>query len=139
MRTKSFIAAGLVIGVLATSAAVRNSRLPATKVVTIDAKCASPRNTQVTVTPWNITVAQGDDMQWSIDNNANTGAVTITPKDANWPFATNQASGTKAAPARSSGMRANARGRYSYTITLVCQAGASAPDTVRIDPDVIVE
>jgi hypothetical protein len=138
MRTKSFIAAGLVLGTLATSAAVRTTRLPATRVVTVDAKCASPRNTQVTVTPWNITLAQGDDVQWNIDNGANTGEITIAPKAA-WPFATNQGNGTKGSPARGSAMRANARGRYSYTITLICQAGNSTPDTVRIDPDVIVE
>ncbi len=140
MKAALVVLAGAVVCAVLTAAVRAPAPALAMRTVTIDARCAGTRSTQVSVSPWNVSVAQGDDIQWTINAAANTNAVTITPKASiSWPFATNRASGTKATPAQSSGMRANARGRYSYTIQLICQAGSAAPDTVRVDPDVIVE
>lgn len=138
MSSRVLVTAGAVCAVLFTGAAVRAAPAKATRVVTVDARCAGPRNTEVTVRPWNLQVSQGDDVQWAISNAANTSEITITPKAA-WPFATNRPQGTKATPAGSSGMRPGSLGKYSYTIRLICQAGGSPPDTVVIDPDVIVD
>jgi plastocyanin len=139
MRTPLLVTAGAVSCLLITVAALSGSpRAAATQTVTIDARCAGPRNTQVTVQPWNLRIAQGDDVRWEINAAANTNAITITPK-ASWPFATNRPGGSKTTPATAAGMNPNSRGKYSYSIQLVCQAGANPPDSVLIDPDVIVD
>lgn len=139
MPSRLLVTAGAVCCVVLTAAAVHGpSPARATQTVTVNARCAGPRNTDVSVQPWNLHVAQGDDVQWSINAAANTDAITITPK-ATWPFANNRAQGSKAAPANSSGMRPGSRGKYSYSISLICQAGNNPPDTVVIDPDVIVD
>lgn len=138
MRSRSLVTAAAACSVLLTAAARGPASVPATQSVSIDARCAGNRNTSITVQPWNLHVGQGDEVQWVISPSANTGEVTISPKAA-WPFANNRRQGSKTVPASSSGMQPGARGRYSYTIRLVCQAGASQPDTVVVDPDVIVD
>jgi len=137
MPSRLLVTAGAVCCTLLTVAAVRGTPR-ATQSIAVDARCAGARSTAVTVRPWNLQVAQGDDVQWQINASANTDEITITPKAA-WPFDNNRAQGTKATPASASRMRPAARGRYSYSIRLVCQAGNSPPDTVVIDPDVIVD
>jgi hypothetical protein len=109
--------------------------------VTVNARCAGPNNTEVTVRPWNVRLRQGDQLEWVIAANANSNDITITPKSSSgWPFASREPiNGTKGRPARANGMRANGRGTYKYNIALVCQSGQNPPDSVIIDPDVIVD
>jgi hypothetical protein len=128
------------VAVVALVAAV-SSAPQATVTVTVNARCAGPKQTEITVSPWNVRMAQGDQINWVIANNANSDNITIEPKDrTRWPF-TNQPpyAGTKANPARGTGMRPNARGTYKYNISLICQQGSNAPDTVVVDPDIIVD
>ncbi len=111
----------------------------ATRDVTIDARCTGGENTSVTLRPWNLKIRQGDDVRWVLNANANSDDITITPKRAAWPFdAEPPYEGGKGRPAQSGGMRQNARGRYSYNVTLICTNGTRA-DTVQIDPDIIVD
>ncbi|MES2523851.1 MAG: hypothetical protein V4617_14185 [Gemmatimonadota bacterium] len=116
------------------------ARERATVEITVDARCTGPRTTRVTVSPWNTSLRQGDSVAWVINSAANTDSIVIAPKNSStWPFlATPPYRGRKNAPARATRMRPGARGRYSYDISLVCRAGATA-DTVRIDPDIIIE
>jgi len=123
---------------LATSNSVQASRM-ATRDVTIDARCTDGEGTSVTLRPWNLKIKQGDDVRWVLNGDANSDDITITPKRAAWPFLDRRAyRGGRGRPARTGGMRANARGRYSYNVTLICTNGANA-DTVVIDPDIIVD
>lgn len=131
-------------GVLLAAAAVMaatpwSSR--ATVRVTVNARCAGPNTTEVTVSPWNVRLAQDDEVEWVIAANANSNDITITPKEtSDWPFASRGPfTATKGRAARGNGMRQNGRGTYKYDITLVCQSGNNAPDSVRIDPDIIVD
>lgn len=112
----------------------------ATARVEINAKCAGPNNTAVTVSPWNLTIAQDDDVEWVLDGNADTEEVSITPKQrGKWPYASQPPyKGGKANPARADKMKRNAKGRYSYNVTLVCTNGNTA-DTVTVDPDIIID
>ncbi len=107
--------------------------------VEIDARCTGGENTRITIRPWNLKVRQGDDVNWVLNRNANSSDITITPKREAWPFADAPPyRGTKAAPARAAGMRPNAKGRYAYSVSLICTNGARS-DTVLIDPDIIVD
>lgn len=112
----------------------------ATVEISVDARCTGPRATRVTVSPWNTSLRQGDSVTWTINSAANTDSIVIAPKNSStWPFlAAPPYRGRKNAPARAARMRPGARGRYSYDISLVCRAGANS-DTVRIDPDIIIE
>src|SRR3954471_12787416 len=143
MRTKSFFMAGAAGVVAITTAASRQApsrRVPSTVTVAVEPRCPVGRDTQAVITPWNVTIAQGDDIEWAISEKGSATAISIVPKaPQGWPFATHQGNGTRQARARASGMRANARGRYSYNVEYVCRAGTPNADTVRIDPDVIIE
>lgn len=109
--------------------------------VTVSARCAGPNNTEITVSPWNVRLQQGDEVEWVIAANANSNDITVTPKStSDWPFASRGPyNGTKGNAARANGMRGNGRGSYKYNIELVCQSGQNPPDSVVIDPDIIVD
>lgn len=112
----------------------------ATVQVTVSARCAGPNSTEVTVSPWNVRLQQGDEIEWVIAANANSDNISVTPKTTSgWPFASRGPfNAAKGQPARANNMRPNSRGSYKYNIELVCQAGSNPPDSVIIDPDVIV-
>lgn len=130
-----FAAALVALAVFNGAGAARSS----TRDVTIDARCTGGENTSVTLRPWNLRIQQGDDVRWVLNANANSDDIAITPKRDAWPFVgVPPYKGGKGKPAKSGGMRQNARGRYSYNVTLICSNGAKA-DTVQIDPDIIVD
>lgn len=108
--------------------------------VTVSARCAGPNSTEITVSPWNVRLQQDDEVEWIIAANANSNNITVTPKaTSGWPFASRGPFiAGKGQPARANGMRPNGRGSYKYDIQLVCQSGNNPPDSVVVDPDVIV-
>ena len=113
----------------------------ATVRVTVSARCAGPNSTEITVSPWNVRLQQGDEIEWVIAANANSEDITMTPKSTSgWPFASRGPfNASKARPTRANGMRPNSRGSYQYNIQLVCQSGNNPPDSVLVDPDIIVD
>ena len=111
----------------------------ATKEVSIDARCTGGENTSITLRPWNLKIRQGDEVSWVLNADANSDEVSITPKRNAWPFAaTPPYRGSKKTRVQSGAMRPNARGRYSYNVSLICTNGARS-DTILIDPDIIVD
>jgi hypothetical protein len=131
-------------GVLLASAAVMAAAPFSSRAVvqvTVNARSAGPNNTENTVSPWNVRLQQGDEIEWVIAANANSNDITVLPKEtSDWPFATRGPfNAAKGRPARVNGMRANGRGTYKYNIQLVCQSGNNPPDAVLIDPDIIVD
>lgn len=112
---------------------------PGAGEVEVDARCTGGGNTRITIRPWNLKIRQGDEVTWLLDRNANSSEITITPKREAWPFAsTPPYRGSKASPARAGNMRPNARGRYAYSVSLICTHDG-VPDTVLVDPDIIVD
>lgn len=109
--------------------------------VVVNARCNGRNTTEITVRPWNVRIRQGDQLSWVLAGNANTSEITITQKDGgDWPFEAGPPyRGTKNTPARATRMRSNAQGTYKYNIQLICQSGSNQPDTVVVDPDVIVD
>lgn len=132
------VGVALAAATVATTGAVRQAQLV---TVTVNARCAGPNTTQITVQPWNVRLNQGDQLRWVINANANSDEIVVEPKETSrWPFATRDAMlGTKEQPARTPSMLANGRGTYKYNISLTCQSGNNPPDRVVIDPDVIVD
>jgi plastocyanin len=138
---RTLLVVGIAAPLLLAARTARTASVPATVQVTVNARCAGPNSTEITVRPWNVRLQQGDEVEWVLSANANTNALTITPKaSSDWPFAARGPyASTRGNSARANGMRANGRGSYKYDISLICQAGNSAPDTVVVDPDIIVD
>ncbi len=108
--------------------------------IDVDARCSGARNTRISVSPWNATVARGSNVSWVINAAANTDSILITPKNVTtWLYnAAPPYKGRKNAPATASRMKPGVRGRFAYSISLICRAGANV-DTILIDPDIIVD
>lgn len=143
MRARIPVLAGIAslpLIVAACSVMRSNPTPPGTVAITVDARCAGPRNTRVSVSPWNTQVRQGDDVNWVLDNRANADSIIITPKNPDtWLFdAPPPYVGKKNNPGQGRRMKNNARGRYSYNIGLICASGNNR-DTIVIDPDIIVD
>ena len=135
--SRSLVASGDLSHAAAGTATTRRAVVQ----VTVNARCAGPNSTEITVSPWNVRLQQGDEIEWVIAANANSNNITVSPKStSDWPFASRGPyNAQKGNPARGNGMRANGRGSYKYDITLVCQSGNNPPDNVVIDPDIIVD
>ncbi|MCO4098570.1 hypothetical protein [Gemmatimonas sp.] len=135
-----FAAVGTMVAAAAVMAAMPLASRAVVQV-TVNARCAGQNNTEITVSPWNVRLAQGDEVEWVIAANANSNSITVLPKSSSdWPFASRGPfNAARGAPARANRMRRNGRGNYKYDILLVCQSGNNAPDSVRIDPDIIVD
>ncbi len=140
MKKSQWMAAGTAVAAVLLLGAARWPQA-AVVTVTVNARCAGPNTTQITVQPWNVRIRQGDQLRWVLNANANSDDIEITPKETSaWPFASrNPVFGTKEQPARTPRMLANARGTYKYNIVLTCQSGNNPPEQVVIDPDVIVD
>jgi hypothetical protein len=106
--------------------------------VTVSAKCAGPNQTEISVSPWNARLRDSQTLEWILAANANSEQLTVSPKRATqWPFAGAPYVGQRGKPV--SAGRPNQKGRFSYNIQLICQTGSNAPDTVLVDPDVIID
>jgi hypothetical protein len=86
-----------------------------------------------------VTIVRGQGIAWSLAVNGNGNTVEVYPKPEQrpWPFPNARPTGNRQNPARSGA--SNAIGRWRYNITVVCQQGNNPPDTVVIDPDIIIE
>ena len=112
----------------------------ATIEVNVNVTCADGA-VQMSVDPWQISLNQGDDIDWILNSTAQSSTIEITPKNpGRWPFTDASHGGGRGAEnaARARNMRQNQVGRFSYNITLECQDGNADPLTVVIDPDIII-
>ena len=132
----------LCAGVVVIAAAWREPQgQPVVRRVLIRFACENDGGATVTVRPWRVVLQRRTDhVEWTL---IPTGvpSVAITPKYiAGWPFVapppvtvTAQSPGVaRDVPAAVPG------GNYKYNITGVCQRGTAPPDTVIIDPDMII-
>ncbi len=111
-------------------------------LVSVDLRC-TPNGVNYTVEPWAAHLKQGDSIEWDLDAGASTDEIVIEPKrPGNWPFATRRFRGGRGANNRphGRGMRPGEQGkRYEYNVLMVCKGPVSRPDTIRVDPEMIIE
>ena len=107
--------------------------------VDVDVRCRGNAEPTWDVTPDTVTIVRGQGITWSLSVNGNGNTVEVFPKPRQpaWPFPTARPQGNRQNPARSGASRA--AGHWRYNITVVCQQGNNPPDTVVIDPDIIIE
>lgn len=138
----TFPAATGLLGVVATipwsGGATEPSELPAaaTQRVTIGASCNGTRVT-VWVDPWTAAIAEGDDVEWVMDQSSMAPSFSVRPKSGRpWPFVGRPPSGSKDNPGRSGA--ANQRGRHQYDILMSCVQPDGTSIPVVLDPEIII-
>jgi hypothetical protein len=137
------IAPALLAAALGTTllAAMRPTARPAADVtVDVSADCVSKDSTTITVSPWTVSVSQGDSIAWAIDPESRIESIDIAPKKAErWPFTDRPPyKGGKGRPARGRNMKPDAKGTYSYDVTVTCKVGNKQWKTT-LDPDIVVD
>lgn len=129
----------LCIGVVLLSVACNKSEtaVAGSGKVVITLNCESAGAT-IGVHPWRVAMASRDgQIEWSLAGR--DLSVTITPKDpAQWPFEAPPPIVVDARPGIGKGLKDSAGGVYKYNVTGVCGASGTAPDTVVLDPDMII-
>lgn len=133
----------LIIGIGAIVVAVACNKQPAVQGgasrVTITLNCEGNGAT-IGVHPWRAMLAsRSDSILWTLAGP--TGyTVSITPKDpARWPFSSPPPIVVGAQGGVGKNIPAGvAAGTYKYVVTGVCVRSGQAPDTVILDPDMII-
>lgn len=114
------------------------TRAAATVTVTVLFTCTGQR----AVDPWEVRLAQGDEIDWVLDPRSDVETFEIRKKRAlqRWPFDSDHpARGRQGEPARARAMKNSARGRYAYDIIAECPTGTGGTRRVVIDPDIIID
>ena len=106
--------------------------------IKIRADCVAPNQVTLDVDNWTASVDKGGDIDWI--NAGGSATVTIEPKIPqlnDWPFEnTNNITPGSGAGTKTK-VRSNATAKkYRYVIRITC--GGTNPQTVVIDPDIIV-
>ena len=140
MQRNVLLAVG-VVGVvgLGSAGAIALDSQEQDATVSVDVRCRGNNQPTWTVTPDTVTIRRGQGITWSLAANGNGNTVEVFPKPRQpaWPFPTARPQGNRQNPARSGASRNT--GHWRYNITVVCQQGNNPPDTVVIDPDIIIE
>ena len=117
----------------------------AKKSVTIHFKCETDGGATVTIKPWKRNLdARTDYIEWTLvvaNPELAPDSVLIAPKSVNsWPFATKfPITVKKSSPGVAQGIPSAVPGAtYKYSVTGICNVPGMPPDTVVIDPDMII-
>lgn len=114
------------------------------QVVAVHAMCDDGQLGEHSVTPEDVTIAQGEDVDWDLDDSSEATDLTVAPKQAaHWPYGNDEHfKGGRGHGQRAKGhgknMKANAKGTYAYNIMLTCPDGKGGTTTVTIDPHIII-
>jgi len=114
--------------------------------VSIHFKCETGGGATVTINPWRRQLgARTDSIQWTLvtpgPGDSAPDSVLIAPKSVNqWPFTSGFPISVKTSkPGVAQGIQATVpAGTYKYSVTGICKFPGMAPDTVVIDPDMII-
>lgn len=145
---RRILAAAAVVGIVGIATAVRAESIAGTQgqsrgagnvvTVTILFQCAGTRS----VTPWQVRVAQGDDIDWVLDPASDVTEFEIKKKNAqqHWVFRDERSErGRRDRPFRGRRMRDGARGTHPYNIEAQCPNPDGTTHTAVVDPDIIVD
>lgn len=133
-RAAAFASAG-ALALMLVGASSAPSPAPARgKVAVVQVHCPSG-NRDAFVTPNQVKISVGDDIEWRMGGQVVTESIQISLKDPDqaWPFDGSPSRGGKSARARG----AHTPGTYAYNVTVVCQT-PDGPQEVVIDPDIII-
>lgn len=127
----------LLAATRAAPAADESQGTASTHTVTIVFQCEGTRS----VSPWNVRIKQGDDIEWVLDPASDVPEFEVVKKKAlqRWIFQNGAHRGRPGTPARGSQMRPGSRGTHSYNIEAMCPGPGNSMRKTVIDPDIIVD
>jgi len=133
MRRPLLVASVVLVGLTALPPSGPTVSAQAPPSVKIDVKCpAAGGRLEVTIDPWLYVLEQGQEADWVLTTNDPDDEIEISARGNRWPYPDRRHSGKGRALGRN--MKPNARGSYSYAVTVHCGA-----DEVLIDPKMKVE
>jgi len=109
--------------------------------VAVDIRCLPGNGVSFSLVPWAAQLAPGDSIAWILSPDAGVPEITITSKQAAWPFVAGPPyKGNAARPPKAKGMKSSVRAgeKYSYAVTAVCTRADGTVSNVIIDPDMII-
>lgn len=94
-------------------------------------------NREAFVTPPQVRIARGDNIEWRMNGNVVSDSIVISLKDGEqaWPFSGSPSRGGQVA--RANGARTP--GTYGYNVRLLCRIPNEGVQEVVIDPDIIID
>ena len=115
---------------------------PANQVdVIVDIRCLAGNGVSFSLVPWSARLAVGDSIAWVLHPDAQVPEITITSKQAAWPFvAAPPYRGNAARPPKAKGMKTSVKAgdKFSYAVTAVCTRADGTVSNIIIDPDMII-
>lgn len=94
-------------------------------------------NREAFVTPPQVRIARGDNIEWRMNGNVVSDSIVISLKSGEqaWPFSGSPSRGGQVARAND----ARTPGTYSYNVHLLCRIPNEGVREVVIDPDIIID
>lgn len=94
-------------------------------------------NREAFVTPPQVRVARGDNIEWRMNGNVVSDSIVISLKsgEQTWPFSGSPSRGGEVARAND----ARTPGTYGYNVRLLCRIPNEGVREVVIDPDIIID
>ena len=143
LRVSATLAACAIVGLLAIVrsvpvAAAEQGQAARVVTVTIVFQCAGTRS----VSPWEVHVDQGDEIDWVLDPSSDVTDFEIKKKRVlqRWLFQNDHpARGRRDDPARGRQMRGGSDGTHAYNIEAPCPGPGGSTRVEVIDPDIIVD
>lgn len=135
----AIIAAAVLIGT--SSKAEAQGTLGKQVNVAVDIRCLAGNGVSFSLTPWKAELAPGDSIAWILSPDAGVPEITITSKQAAWPYDdTPPYKGNAAKPPKLRKMKSSVKAgdKYSYAVTAVCTRADGTTSNVIIDPDMII-
>lgn len=132
-RIPLIIGSAVAVVAAATTFASADAHQPRTAQVMVHCPAG---NRDAFVTPQQVTVSVGDDVEWRMTGQVASDSIIISLKDGDqqWPFNGRPSRGGTSARARN----AQTPGTYGYNVTLQCRIPGQGVQEVVIDPDIIV-
>jgi hypothetical protein len=109
--------------------------------VAVDIRCLPGNGVSFSLTPWRAELAPGDSVAWNLSPDAGVPEITITSKQAAWPYDDTppyKGNAAKAAKLRKMKSSVKIGDKYSYAVTGVCTRADGTTSNVVIDPDMII-
>jgi plastocyanin len=94
-------------------------------------------NREAFVTPPQVRIARGDNVEWRMNGNVVSDSIVISLKNGEqaWPFSGSPSRGGQVALANN----ARTPGTYGYNVRLLCRIPNEGVQEVVIDPDIIID
>ena len=136
MRRSSMYALLVVSVVSACTSAGSRATVPGQ--VTMKLQCLADGGFEFSLSSWSVTLPAPDSAFTWVNDPASNVEAEITAQNPKFPFNGQSHHAAHGGKARGKPVPHTPKGTYKYTVTAICSLGGAKPDTIRIDPDMII-